>query len=327
MDEALARINEELRSMKQVHQTTIMALQNEIEMHKAEIKRLQTEAESSLRQAAPSQSEIKKPESQKGDGERTSSPQEIQQMQHFIFSKLLTIQNDQNISLPTASGNRLHFKRQQLLISHDTLARWIQGPLESLINLTENTPNSAETYQQVLGSLIYLQSSSDIQDKESLLKCMDKLQTWLIKVCKDRTSILGLALGRAIKVIQKGPQSDPWFSTSKFAASRIIDFRNSDLPETTSIIADGCPGIILVVQGTDIQVCEATDIHMRQQTSCGMQLVFNEALGLPVLQLLANSWPHIDRWEPLGFWAVKVGRFNLVKKSGRVYEQGNLKEA
>ena len=327
MDEALAKINEELRSLKQVYQTSIMALQDEIEMHKTEIKRLQTEAETSSRLSAPSQSEIKRLESQNGDEERTSSLQEIQQLQHFIFSKLLTIQNDQNISLPTASGNRLHFKRQQLSISKDTLARWIQGPLESLVNSTEGTPNSAESYQQVLGSLIYLQSSSDIQDKESLLECMGKFQTWLTKVCKDRTSILGLALTRAIKVIQEGPQSDHWFSTSKFDASRIIDFRNSELPETTSIIADGCPGIILVVQGTDMQVCEATDIFMRQQTSRGMQLIFNEALNLPGLQLLADSWPHIDRWEPLGFWAVKVGRFNLVTKLGRIHKPGDFEQA
>ena len=264
---------------------------------------------------------------QNANEERTSSLEEIQQLQHFIFSKLLSIQNDQNISIPTASGNRLHFKRQQLSISQDILARWIQGPLESLTNLTEDTPNSAETYQQVLGSLIYLQSSSDIQDKESLLECMGKFQIWLIKACKDRTSILGLALARAIKVIQEGPQSDPWFSTSKFDASRIIDSRNSELPETTSVIADGFSGIILVVQGTDVQVCEATDIFMRQQTSRGMQLVFNKALNLPDLQLLADSWPHIDRWEPLGFWAVKVGRFNLVTKLGRIHEPGNFEQA
>ena len=156
---------------------------------------------------------------------------------------------------------------------------------------------------------------------------MGKFQTWLIKACKDRTSILGLALDRAIKVVQEGPQSDPWFSTSKFDASRIIDSRNSELPETTSVIADGFSGIILVVQGTDIQVCEATDIFMRQQTSRGMQLIFNEALNLPDLQLLADSWPHIDRWEPLGFWAVKVGRFNLVTKVGRIQKPGDFEQA
>ena len=264
---------------------------------------------------------------QKANEERSSSLQEIQQLQHFIFSKLLSIQNDQNISFPTASGIRLHFRRQQLSISQDTLARWIQGSLDSLINSTEDTLNSAETYQQVLGSIVHLQSSSDIQNKESLLECMRNFQTWLTKACKDRTSILGLALDRAVKVIQEGPQSDPWFSTNEFDASRIIDSRNSELPETTSVIADGFSGIILVVQGTDIQVCEATDIFMRQQTSCGMQLIFNEALNLPDLQLLADSWPHIDRWEPLGFWAVKVGRINLVQKSGRIDEPGNFEEA
>ena len=259
--------------------------------------------------------------------ERTLSLQEIQQLQHFLFSKLLSIQNDQSISLPTASGNRLHFKRQQLSISQDTLAQWIQGPLDSLTNSTEDTPNSAETYQQVLGSLIYLQSSSDIQDKESLLECMGKLQIWLTKACKDRTSILGLALARVINVIQEGPQSDPWFSTNQFDASRTIDSRNSELPQTTSIIADGCPGIVLVVQGTNIHVCEATDIFMRQQRSCGMQLVFNEALNLSDLQLLADSWPHIDRWEPLAFWAVEVGRFNAVMKLDRIYKPEQFKEA
>ena len=261
---------------------------------------------------------------QHANEERSSSLQEIQQLQHFIFSKLLSIQNDQNISFPTAFGIRVHFKRQQLWVSQGTLARWIQGSLESLTNSTEDTLNSAETYQQILGSIFYLQSTSDIRNKEILLECMGNFRTWLTKACKDRTSILGLALDRAIKVIQEGSQSDPWFSTREFDASRIIDSRNSELPETTSVIADGFSGIILVVQGTDIQVCEATDIFMRQQTSCGMQLIFNEALNLPDLQLLADSWPHIDRWEPLGFWAVKVGRFNLVKKSGRIYEPTGL---
>ena len=307
--EELANVKEELRTLKQAHQTSEQALQNEIEMHKTEIKRLQTE--------------IKRLESERGD-ERIPSLQEIQQLQHFLFSKMLTIQNDQNISLPMASGNRLHFKRQQLSISQDTLAQWIQGPLDSLTNSADDTPNSAETYQQVLGSLIILQSSSDIQDKESLLECMEKLQTWLTKACKDRTSILGMALARVIKVIQEGPQSDPWFSTDEFDASRTIDSRNSELPQTTSIIADGCPGIVLVVQGTDIQVCASTDVFMRQQMSCGMQLVFNEALNLPDLQLLADSFPHIDRWAPLCLWAHKVGRINYVERLGRVYEPEKL---
>ena len=304
--EELAKVKEELRTLKQAHQTSEQALQNEIGMHKTEITRLQTE--------------IKRLESERSD-ERTSSLQEIQQLQHFLFSKLLSIQNDQPVSLPTASGNRLHFKRQQLSTS---LAQWIQGPLNSLTNSTEDTTILAETYQQVLGSLIHLQSSSDVQDKESLLDCMEKLQTWLTKACKERTSILGLALARVNKVIQEGPQSDPWFSTNEFDASRNIDSRNSELPQTTSIIADGCPGIVLVVQGTDIQICEATDIFMRQQMSCGMQLVFNEALNLPHLQLLADSFPHIDRWAPLCLWAHKVGRINYVERLGRVYEPEKL---
>ena len=61
----------------------------------------------------------------------------------------------------------------------------------------------------------------------------------------------------------------------------MIDSRNSDLPKTTSVIADGFPGIILLVQGTDIQLCEATDISIQQQTCNGFQLVFED---LPVLQ-------------------------------------------
>ena len=99
---------------------------------------------------------------QDANEERSSSLQEIQQLQHFIFSKLLSIQNDHNISFPTASGNRLHFKRQQLSISQDSLARWIQGSLESLTNSTEDTLSSAETYQHILGSIVYIQSTSDI---------------------------------------------------------------------------------------------------------------------------------------------------------------------
>ena len=266
------------------------------------------------------------------DEERTLARQEIQQLQHFLFSKLLSIQNDQIISLPAGSATRLLFKRQQLSTSHDNLPQWIQGPLkETLETLTnsDDTSNLAEMYPLVLGSLTCLQSSSNIEDKGSLLECMRKFQTWLTKACKDRTSILGLALAHAIKLIQEGPQSDfdSWFSTNQFHASRVIDSRNSELPETTSVIADGFSGIVLLLQGTDIQVCEATDISMREQTSCGMQLVFNEALNLPDFQLLADSWPHMDRWEPLTVWAVEVGRFNLVKKSGRVYKAEEFKEA
>lgn len=123
--EELAKVREELRNVKQVHLTSELALQNAIEMHKAEIKRLQTEAETSLRQNTHLQTEIKRLESGKGDEERTSSLQEIQQLQHFLFSKLLSIQNDQNISLPTASGHRLLFKRQHFSIPQDTLAQWI----------------------------------------------------------------------------------------------------------------------------------------------------------------------------------------------------------
>ena len=329
-DVELAQVREELSNVNQEHQTLEMAWQNETEKQKAEIEQLRTDAETALRHNTHFQAKIRRLESEKDDM-RASSLQEIQQLQHFLFSKLLSIQNDQSISLPAGSSNRLHFKRQQLSASQDLLAQWIQGPLKetlnALTNSTEHTPNLVETYQLALGSLTYLHSSSDNWDKESLLGCMVTFRAWLTKACKGRTSILGLALARAITLIQEGPQSDPWFSTNQFDASRTIDSRNSELPQTMSIIADGFPGAILLLQGTDIQVCKAADILMRQQTSCGMQLVFDEALNLPHLQLLADSWPHIDRWYPLGLWAVKVGRFNLVKKSGRIYKPENFKEA
>ena len=262
----------------------------------------------------------------RSDTERTSSLQQIQQLQHFLFSKMLLIQHDRTVSLST-SGTRLLLKRQQL--SHDTPAQWIQGPLKETMDMMTNsteTSTLAETYQLVLGSLTYLQSSTHFQEKESLLECMETFQTWLIKACKGRTSILGLALARVVKTIQEGPQFDPWFSIDNFDSARMIDARNSELPETTTIIGDGFTHIVLLVEGADIQVCQATDMFMRQQMDYGMQLVFDEALGLPALQLLADSFPHKDRWQPLGVWAVKVGRFNLVKRSGRVHKPEEFEE-
>ena len=258
----------------------------------------------------------------RADTEMTSSLQQIQQLQHFLFSKMLLVQHDQTVSLST-SGYRLLLKRQRQQLSHDTPAQWIQGPLkETMDTMTNSTEisNLAETYQLVLGSLTYLQSSIHFQDKESLLECLEKFQTWLTKACKGRTSILGLALARVVKTIQEGPQSNPWFSIDKFNSIRMIDASNSELPETTAIIGDGFAGIILLVEGADTQVCQATDIFMRQQRDYGVQLVFDEALGLPDLQLLADSFPNMDRCQPLEMWAVKVGRFNLVKRSGRVYK-------
>ena len=258
--------------------------------------------------------------------ERTSSSQQIQQLQHFLFSKMLLIQHDRTVSLST-SGYRLLLKRQQL--SHDMPAQSIQGPLKEIMDtMTNSTEIStlAETYQLVLGSLTYLQSSTHFQEKESLLECMEKFQTWLIEACKGRISILGLALARVIKTIQEGPQFDPWFSIDKFDCARIIDARNSELPETTTIIGDGFTGIILLIEGVDIQVYQATDMFMQQQMDCGMQLVFDETLGLPNLQLLANSFPHKDQWQPLGVWAVKVGRFNWVKRSGLVQKPEEFEE-
>ena len=245
----------------------------------------------------------------------------------FIFSNSLLLQNDRTVSL-SASGNRLLFKRQQL--SHDILAQSIEGPLKeamnTMIDSTVHTSRLTETYQLVLGGLTYLQSSTDIKDKESLLECMGRFQIWLTKACKDRTSILGLVLARIIKIIQDDSQSDPCFSIDKFNAARMIDSRNSELPETVFVIADGFTGIILLVQGADIRVCQATDIFMRQQEDRGMQLVFDEALNLPNLQLLANSFPDMDRWEPLGSWAVEVGRFNFMKRLGRVYKPEEFEE-
>ena len=258
--------------------------------------------------------------------EGTSSLQQIQQLQHFLFSKMLLIQHDQTVSLST-SGYRLLLKRQQL--SHDAPAQSIQGPLKEIMDtMTNSTETStlAETYQLVLGSLTYLQSSTHFQEKEGLLECMEKFQTWLIEACKGRTSILGLALARVIKTIQEGPQFDPWFSIDRFDSARMIDARNSELPETTIIIGDGFTGIVLFIEGADIQVCQATDMFMQQQMDCGMQLVFDETLGLPNLQLLANSFPHKDQWQPLGVWAIKVGRFNWVMRSGLVQKPEEFEE-
>ena len=73
----------------------------------------------------------------------------------FIFSNSLLLQNDRTVSL-SASGNRLLFKRQ---LSHDTLAQSIEGPLkqamDTMTNSTDHTSSLTETYQLVLGGLIY----------------------------------------------------------------------------------------------------------------------------------------------------------------------------
>ena len=266
--------------------------------------------------------------------ERTSFLQQIQQLRNSLFSKMPSMQHNRTFSL-SASDARLLFERQQL--SHQALADWIQGLLKATMDAmttSTETSNPSEMYQLILGSLIYLQSGSltylqssiITEDRRSLLECIQNFQTWLSKACRERTSILGLALTRFLKTTQEGPQSDPWFSTDMFDASRSIDSRNSDLPIPTSVIGDGFTGIILLVQGMDIQVCQASDIFLRQQEDCGMQLVFDEALGIPDLQLLANTWPDIKRWEPLGLWALKVGRFNYVRRTGRVYKPEDYEE-
>ena len=192
--------------------------------------------------------------------ERTSFLRQIQQLRYSLFSKMPSMQHNRTVSL-SASDTRLLFERQQL--SHQALANWIQGPLKDMMDAmtsSTETSNLVEMYQLILGSLIYLQSGNltylqsgiIIEDKRSLLECVQNFQTWLSKACRERISILGLALARFLKTTQEGPQSDPWFLTNMFDASQIIDSRNSELPITTPVLGDGFTGIILLVQGVDV---------------------------------------------------------------------------
>ena len=89
----------------------------------------------------------------------------------------------------------------------------------------------------------------------------------------------------------------------------MINSTNSDLPNDTSIVADGFAGVVSIVQGMDVHVEEASDIVMRQQEFRGVQLAFADGLALPKLQLLPNSWPDYSRWSVLCSWALDVGRF------------------
>ena len=175
-----------------------------------------------------------------------------------------------------------------------------------------------KTYQLALQGLSHLHATSEF--RASLLNQLLSCQQWLVTAYKERTSILGLALDFAAKTIEQGPQSEPWFSTSQFDTVRIIDSRNSDLPEGTHIIADGFAGVVLIVQGTDVRVLEACDVLIKQQDHSGIQLAFTGGLDIPALQLLPNSWPGYSRWSILCSWALDIGRVNVVMKNGVVYE-------
>ena len=172
-------------------------------------------------------------------------------------------------------------------------------------------------YQLALQGLSHLHATSECPD--SLLNHLISCQKWIITACKERTSILELALDFAVKTIEQGPQSEPWFFTSQFDTAGIIDSRNSDLPEGTYVIADGFAGILLVVQGTDVRVLEACDVLMKQQDCSGFQLVFT-GVDVPALQLLPNSWLEYSRWSILCSWALDVGRVYVVMKDRVVYE-------
>ena len=179
-----------------------------------------------------------------------------------------------------------------------------------------------KTHQLALQSLNYLHATSNFPGP--LLYRLLSCRYWLATACKDRTSIVGLALGLAAKTIEQGPQSEPWFATSQFDTARIIDSRNSDLPEGTYVIADGFAGVILVVQGTDVRVLEACDVLMEQQDCGGFQLVFTGGLDTPALQLLPSSCPGYPRWSILCSWALDIGRVNVVMKDRVVYKSPAL---
>ena len=85
-------------------------------------------------------------------------------------------------------------------------------------------------------------------------------------------------------------QSEPLVSTSHFDAARMINSTNSDLPNGTSIIADGFAGVVLIVQGVDVHILEASDVVMKQQECSGFQLAFTGGLDLPILQY-CNCYP------------------------------------
>ena len=257
------------------------------------------------------------------DEQRSLNLQDKQQLQRVLFSNVLSLQGDKDGSLLAAS-TRLFFKQQERLTSQIP-ASWIKEPLgDTLDQLTKSevTASLVKTYQLALQGLSCLHANGDFPD--SLLSHLMSCQQWLNTACKDHTSILGLALDFAIKTIKQGSQSEPWFSTSRFDAARMINSTNSDLPNDTSIIANGFAGVVLIVQGMDVHVLEASDIVMRQQESRGVLLAFAGGLALPTLQLLPNSWPGYSRWSVLCSWALNVGRFSLVMGNGKMYEPSAL---
>lgn len=246
--------------------------------------------------------------------------QREQEMQVVLFSNMLLLQGDQDAFLPGA-GVRLFFKQQE---RSNIPTIWIKEPLGNTLDQLTNSESTAglvKTYQLALQGLFYSHTNSDFP--EALLSQLVSCSQWLATSCQDRISMLGLVLDLAVKIIEQGRQSEPWFSTSQFDAARVINSRNSDLPEGTFIIADGFPGVILIVQGMDVRILEACDVVIKQQEYSGFQLAFT-GLDLPALQLLPNSWPGVSRWSVLCSWALSIGRINVVMKNGEIYEPTEL---
>ncbi|KAK0510515.1 hypothetical protein JMJ35_006947 [Cladonia borealis] len=235
------------------------------------------------------------------------------QLHWVLFSNIQSLQSGIDGSLP-AADTTLFFK-QEPMTSHISV-NWIKEPLSDTLDQLTNS-GLVKLYQLALKGLGHLHATREFPD--SLLNRLIGCQKWLVTACKERRSILGLALDAAVKTMEQGPQSEPWFSTSQFDTTRMIDSRNSDLPGGSCIIADGFAGVVLVVQGADVRVLEAGDVLIKQQDCSGFQLVFT-GVDVPALQLLPNSWPGYSRWSTLCSWALDIGRVNVVMKDGVVYE-------
>ena len=240
-----------------------------------------------------------------------------QQLQRVVFPDILSLCDNGSVS---AAGIQVFFKQQTRETPQRIPTSWIMEPfvhtLDLLTNSSEITARLVKTYELALQALYCFHVSNELPS--ALLSQLRNCQKWLTTACKNDTSILGLVLDFTVNAIEQGTQLEPWFSASQFDASRIIDFKNSDLPQGMHIIADGFSGVVLIVRGTNVHVLEASDVAIKQQKYSGVQMAFADGVDLPVLQLLPDSWPGYSRWSILCSWA-SYGRVQLMMKDGEIY--------
>ena len=296
--ERLRMANGELENQVKVLQETVRTMQIQEYKSAKEIKEL-TARNQQLETEAVNQSDRE------------------QQLQRVVFPDVLLLGDNSSLS---AAGTRVFFKQQKREPQHFPTS-WIMEPfvrtLDLLTNSSEITASLVKTYLLALQALYCFHINNELPGP--LLSQLMSCRKWLTTVCKDNTSILGIALDSTIEAIEQETQLEPWFSASQFDASRMIDSRNSDLPQGMHIIADGLSGVVLVVRGTDVHVLEASDVSMKQQKRSGVQMAFADGVDLPVLQLLPDSWPGYSRWIVLCSWA-NHARVKLVLKDGEICE-------